>query len=153
MRSEVFSVIVPRAPVAQARPRFTRWGKVHAYDKQNLKKKAFIKDLFYQAVQKYKSLPQFEGPVELKLRFNIARPPAHFGTGRNNSRVLPSAPEYPTKSDVDNYTKFVMDCLNTRLFKDDRQVVSLTAEKRFSQVPSTEIEAREISINKDLERS
>lgn len=56
-----------------------------------------------------------------------------------------AAPDYPTRSDLDNYTKFVMDCLNKRLFREDRQVIFLSAEKRFSQRASEEIELREIS--------
>jgi len=141
----VYRAFIPLDPVPTARPRFTRTGKAHAYDKQSRKRRAFIKALAFCTPGE---LPFFEGPIQLNLTFNIARPKSHFRTGKNSDKLRDSAPPYPTKSDIDNYSKFVMDCLNGKLFKDDRQVVRLVAEKQFSPEPSTEIEIREVSIEK-----
>ena len=143
MEANNWRVTIPLPPVATARPRFTRAGGVHAYDKQSRSRRAFGKALQCCSVGE---LLYFHGPLELILLFNIPRPRSHYGKGKNSRKVLGSAPTYPSKSDVDNYTKFVMDCLNKRLFEDDRQVVRLVAEKRFSKDPSTEIEIREISL-------
>ena len=144
---EAFRVKIPLEPVPTARPRFTRSGKGHAYDPQSRQRRAFNKALLYCS-SGMEGLPLYHGPLEIHLKFNITRPKSHFRTGRNSALVKNSAPAYPNRSDVDNYSKFVMDCLNEKIFTDDRQVVRLVAEKRFSLEPSTEIEVREISIEK-----
>ena len=97
--------------------------------------------------KKYGEFPKLEGPVELNLMFHVARSKSHYGTGRNGDQVKQSAPAYPGRSDIDNYSKFVMDCLNKRAFEDDRQVVRLIAEKRFSKDPLIEIELKNVIIN------
>ena len=133
-------IIIPFIPVATARPRFyIRKGHIHSYDKQSSKKKAFASML--NLVMK-KQLVYFDGPVELELIFNIPRARSHFGTGKNRSKGKPSAPGYPTKSDIDNYCKFVMDGFSGIIWKDDRQVMKLTAEKRFADNGSIEVTVR-----------
>jgi len=50
-----------------------------------------------------------------------------------------------TKPDLDNYIKFYLDVLNGIAYDDDRQIVKLYGEKKYSQHPRVEITVKEIS--------
>ena len=136
-------ISIPYPPMATARPRsFVRGGKICVWDKQREQRDSFTMLLIAAVKKKYGRFPKLEGPVELNLMFHVPRGKTHYGTGKNSDTVKDSAPEYTTVSDIDNYSKFVMDCLNKRAFADDRQVVRLIAEKRFSKDPMIEIEVK-----------
>lgn len=44
-----------------------------------------------------------------------------------------------SRQDLDNFIKFSLDCMNGMFFGDDHQVVKLSAEKWYSDVPRWEI--------------
>lgn len=72
----------------------------------------------------------FEGPVSLRLSFQIARPKSHF----LKSGLRPTAPIYcEKKPDADNFAKAVMDCLTVLgIWRDDAQVCELIVIKKFA---------------------
>ena len=74
-----------------------------------------------------------EGPVAVRLRFWLARPASHYGTGRNKAVVKPSAPRRPAgRPDVDKLARAVLDGLTMGgAFADDSQVVDLQASKWY----------------------
>lgn len=117
-------------PIAKARPRFYRRGKhVGTYNSQE-----DLEDLWL-----LQAMPQIAkgtslGAMMLKLMFYMPRPKSHFGTGRNAKRLRPSAPYFHTKKpDLDNLTKFAMDCMNKLPgFPDDAHVVRLEAVKKYT---------------------
>lgn len=81
-----------------------------------------------------------DGPVEARLSFRFARPASHFGTGKNEGRLKPSAPEYHrVKPDIDKLTRAVLDALSGIVIRDDSRVVRLTASKDYGQ-PGASIE-------------
>ena len=45
----------------------------------------------------------------------------------------------PTKADIDNYIKSVLDGLNKKAFKDDRYVYAVLAEKEYSEEAGIEV--------------
>ena len=49
-----------------------------------------------------------------------------------------------TRPDIDNYIKFVMDCLNGLVYKDDSQVVDIYSNKLYATNPQTIIIIKEI---------
>jgi crossover junction endodeoxyribonuclease RusA len=71
------------------------------------------------------------GPVALTLTFEVARPKDHFGKAGNlldNRKAL-----RPTKKpDLDKMLRSVGDALTGICFRDDSQVVRITAVKRYS---------------------
>ena len=103
------------------------------------------------------TLPIFEEDeiLIMTIVFRLRRPRNHFignkaaagttegmsssvknddGTNQNfkiNSRMRPSAPHYtsPTRTDVDNLIKFVLDSMNKYLYEDDKQIMSIQATK------------------------
>lgn len=65
--------------------------------------------------------------VAVRLAIWIARPKAHYRTGRYADLLRPDAPRYPTNTntgDVDKLTRAVFDGLSGAAYDDDRQVVA-----------------------------
>jgi Holliday junction resolvase RusA-like endonuclease len=70
-------------------------------------------------------------PVAISMCFSLPRPKSHFGA----KGLKPSAPVHHSgKPDADNLAKLVMDQITKsgRIWKDDSQVVSLTAHKLWA---------------------
>ena len=91
------------------------------------------------------------GPVRLLVVLSFARPASHYGTGRNAAAVKPSAPIRPTSHAVGDLSKLVRaveDAItDSGLWRDDSQVVSLVAEKRYVvgvESPNTSITITEV---------
>jgi Holliday junction resolvase RusA-like endonuclease len=77
-------------------------------------------------------------PVDVRLMFFLPRPQGHYGTGKNANRLKPSAPATPTvHPDLDKLCRSVLDALTGIVFRDDKQVVSLTAAKLYSDGDSS----------------
>ena len=65
-------------------------------------------------------------PLTVSARFYIARPPSHYGSGRNADTLKATAIATTPRGDIDNYCKALLDALSTHAFTDDRQVVCLS---------------------------
>lgn len=78
----------------------------------------------------------YEGPVELRLGFDLLRPAGHMGTGRNAGTVRASAPCYPIVApDLDKLCRCIGDALtDAGIWRDDSQVVSLVSAKRYVEL-------------------
>lgn len=132
------SIIVKGQPIAQKRPRFGK-GRAYSIQKQDMHR--------WQQEVKPQIEKQHEGPLYVSIKFFIKRPKSHYRTGKNAHLLKDGAPEYPTSTpDLDNYVKWVMDCLNGIAYKDDAIVVSLLAGKYYAEMtkPCTMIDILEI---------
>ena len=130
-------ITIPGTPIAKKRPRFYRRGKhVGTYNDQVTEEGLFLLSLREQ----WRREP-ISGPMFVRLHFFFCRPKSHYGTGRNAERLKSAAPRYPSKKaqDVDNLAKFAMDCMNGVVYCDDRQVVTLSAAKRYGDDEKTVI--------------
>ena len=81
------------------------------------------------------NVEQFDGPVEVRLGFALARPQGHLLTGKKTmGLVSPSAPGWPAvKPDLDKLSRSILDsCTDAGLWRDDSQVVVLVAAKRYA---------------------
>ena len=70
-------------------------------------------------------------PMALSVVFRFKRPAAHIG----KKGLKPSAPQHCTsaqKGDIDKLQRSLLDALTGVLYDDDRQVVSITAHKRYT---------------------
>lgn len=136
MCEKKIEIKIPGNPISKKRPRFFRRGKnIGTYNAQETEEGMAALMIKSQ----WTGCP-LAGAVAVGMRFFVKRPKGHFGTGRNSVLLKPSAPEFPVqeRQDVDNMAKFYLDCMNGIVFGDDRQVVSLSAEKRYGE-PKTEI--------------
>lgn len=95
----------------------------------NRQSRSWIESLRAEAGQAFAG-ELLRGPVEVHAVFLYARPKSHFGTGRNQCLLKPSAPAQRTQSpDVDKTLRAALDGLTGIVYCDDRQVVRAVAEK------------------------
>lgn len=84
------------------------------------------------------------GAVGVRLTFLLPRPKTQFGSGKNASRILPSAPQRPDRMpDLDKLVRAILDALtDARVWNDDGQVVTAVCHKVYAgegQRPGVEI--------------
>jgi len=115
----MISIYFDISPQPKSRPRFASKGKrVYAYTDK--KTRVFEKDIKAMAVEQYKGAPLL-GPLKIEVTFFI-KPP------RTVKRSHPHV-----KPDIDNLLKSLMDPLNGIVYKDDAQVVTVVAHKRYRE--------------------
>jgi len=90
----------------------------------------------------------WSGPVGLALGFTFPRPASHF-LPANSRRAVPElrlgAPEYvATAPDLDKLYRAVLDALTGVLYLDDRQVVRLSGDKSYGDIPGVDVRARRL---------
>lgn len=110
-------------PRPQGRPRFARMGGfVKAYDPKGSRE--YKQTLAAQiAAQNPEYIP--EGAISLECEFIFARP-----------KSLPKkVVDHTRKPDLDNIIKALKDAMTGIVWKDDAQIVSLTARKEYGDVP------------------
>lgn len=126
-------------PQAQVRPRFSRVNNfMRVYDPQSSIKEGCR----WQIRSQFREAP-FPFPLSVDLIFYLPIPKAtskKLRTQMLNGLVTPMK-----KPDIDNLQKFILDCLNNLVFKDDAQVVEIKARKIYSTNPGTLIRIRSVS--------
>ena len=78
-----------------------------------------------------------EGPFRVTLAFRVTRPMGHY----NKVGVLPRFEDAtPCKRpDLDKLVRAVLDALTMRVWRDDGQVVQISASKRYSETAGVTI--------------
>jgi Holliday junction resolvase RusA-like endonuclease len=128
------TVTIRGNPIAKKRPRFVRRGKfVGTYNCQETEEGKFKWELLSQIGE----MKPLEVPIRLTCRFFMPIP----ASISNKKRALYEgcAVAHTKKPDLDNLIKFVKDCGNGVLWKDDSQIISITASKAYHPSPATEI--------------
>lgn len=129
MGNKPIYIEVPGNPISKKRPRFARIGKgVKTYNPSDSDEGRFLVSVFNQVGE----APLLKGPIHLSLTLIMKRPKGHYGTGRNEGMLKPSAPRYHTSTpDCDNLAKLVMDALNGYMWRDDAQVTKVSVWKKY----------------------
>lgn len=120
-------------PIAQKRPRFSYRG---VYDPQAIQKN----DCKFELRVQHRYKPYFTGPISMKITFFMPIPKS---TTKKKAKELLGSPHIK-KPDVDNLVKWVLDCSNNVLYKDDSIVYSLSVCKKYSDNPRTEFTISEV---------
>lgn len=129
-------------PVEQARPRATRMGKgIRLYDPKKVT--VFKRQLGMLAKQQMldRGLEPFDGPLEVRMEFY--RPVQTSISQKERARRLSGAHRPIVKPDLSNYIKALEDALNGIIWEDDNLIVSLQAEKFYSERPHLVVEINE----------
>lgn len=129
-------------PVEQARPRATRMGKgIRLYDPKKVT--IFKRQLGMLAKQQMldRGLEPYDGPLEVCMEFY--RPVQASISKKERSRRLSGVHRPTVKPDLSNYIKALEDGLNGILWVDDNLIVSLQAEKFYSERPHLVVEIKE----------
>lgn len=127
-------ITIPGKPIAKARPRFFRKGNfVGTYSSQETEEGKWM----LEAKQQVYIEKLMEGSIALYIIFAM---PVVKGWSKKKLRLLDETIVYHTKRpDLDNLVKFVKDCLNGIVWKDDSQICFLEAKKYYSLEPKTVI--------------
>lgn len=123
------------APIAKKRPRFFRRGNhVGTYNSQETEEGRFMQMLAMGLPAGWQPL---DCPVSVLVSFRM---PIPASASRKRCEAMVSGETRHTKRpDVDNLQKFLKDCCNGLIWRDDSQVFRVEAEKSYSLAPETRI--------------
>jgi Holliday junction resolvase RusA-like endonuclease len=142
-RAVAFTVYGKPQPAGSKRAFRTKRGGVAVTD-DNPKAKPWQTAVAETALEQWDG-SLLEGPLALRVIFYVARPKGHYGSGRNSAHVRPSAPPHPiTRPDTSKLVRAVEDALTGALWRDDAQVVTQTALKRYGTPERAEVWIGEI---------
>lgn len=131
-------ITIPGKPLGKQRPRVLKNGITYT-PKETVNYETFVKQLYFEQYNKDKP---FEGPVKMRI---VAYMPIPQSTSKVKKKNMMRGIIRPTKKpDVDNIIKIVADALNGLAYQDDKQIVSCTVEKVYSDVPRVQVEIREV---------
>lgn len=119
-------------PVPKGRPRFASIrGRVVAFTPK--KTRSYEADLSAIARAAMDGLPPMEGPLSMMVLVYLPIPKSW---SKKKQQLALSSKLMPTsRPDIDNYAKLAADALNTIVYHDDAQIVSLTVLKYYSSTP------------------
>lgn len=139
----MISFTVYGEPISQLRPRATTInGYVRMYDPQ---KSRDYKQYVRLVAVEHKPPKPLEGEIELVI--DVYRPIPKSMSKRKRQLALKGKIRPTTKPDIDNYVKAIKDALSGIIWKDDKQVVSLTVRKWYSDMPRVEIDIEEVGMS------
>lgn len=131
----MINLVIPGEPCAKGRPRFFN---NHAITpEKTVNYEVLVKELFI--INKNSKL---EGQLKAEIT-------AYYTIPQSKPKKVKAAMELneirPTKKpDLDNIQKIILDSLNGYAYKDDSQIVSIKADKYYSNEPRVEITISEL---------
>jgi len=121
---------IPGPPIGKQRARVCRSG--HAFTPaKTVNYEALVKQTF---AAKYPGFVPMPGPVRMILSIYLME------SKETQRKLKRGARLYPTiKPDISNVLKSIEDALNGLAYVDDKQIISVYAEKKYSLRPGVEI--------------
>jgi Holliday junction resolvase RusA-like endonuclease len=140
----VLAFTVRGLPVPQGSMRaFVRAGHA-AVTSDNPRLRSWRRDVTSAAAEAFAGRPPLAGPVKVALAFTLPRPSGHFG----RRGLLPSAPALPigARGDLDKLCRAILDAITgAGLWRDDGQVVALSAGKGYGDQPGVHVEIEDLA--------
>jgi len=128
MNGRTKKIIINQKPVAQPRARITRFV---SYDPSKDKKN-------WARIQIAEQIDEtLECPIEMEVTFYLQIPKSI--SKKKRKLMLSNELKHQKLGDLDNFLKFLCDSMNELVFKDDKQVWKVKAQKLYSETPRTEI--------------
>ena len=117
------------APVSKQRPRLGKGGCVYTPSKTKV---------FENIVAlSYGNRPSFDDKyIRIRLKFKFEVPKSYSKKKRLEAI---EGKIRPTKGDIDNYIKAVLDGLNKKAWEDDRHIIGILAEKEYANESCIEV--------------
>ncbi len=127
--------------VPQGRPRAAKVGnRVRVYDPS---KSSNYKNYVRLAAAENAPDKPLEGPLILSVKVYRSIPKS-FGKKKTFAAIAGEL-RPATKPDIDNYLKAIEDALNDLIWRDDGQIVGVSAEKFYAERPRVEITVTRVS--------
>lgn len=136
--NDPIELIVPGDPMGKQRPKFNRWTKSAHTPEKTLNYETYVKELYVN-----NRLPMLEGYIGIDITAFYKIPKSTSNKKRQqmlNNELLPDK-----KPDLDNVAKIICDALNAIAYLDDKQIVSLTVNKFYSEQPQVVVKLNQIN--------
>ena len=129
----VYGEVVPKG-----RPRFTRQGRTYTPKKTH----DYESEVSMMAKAAMGSSDPLETPVAVYVYVNLQIPKSY---SKKRTEACLRGSERPIKKtgDLDNMVKTILDGMNGIVYKDDSQIVSLHATKRYDTIASVHVCVKE----------
>lgn len=148
MKNEIITFFVPGIPATSGSKRAfvnPKTGKAIVAPDNPAKQNTWMSDVKYYAEKAFDGLPVKREPFMFVMTFIFTRPKGHYGTGRNEGKVKPSAPLRPTgRPDLTKLTRAAEDALAGVIWVNDSQVVGQTVCKQYGDRPGVAIAIKQI---------
>jgi Holliday junction resolvase RusA-like endonuclease len=129
---QIFTCTIPGDPVAQARPRATRFEKgIRLYDTTKV---ADYKSYAKLCIAQVKPAELFSDAVEMQIDVYVQKPKSW-----SKKRIYAE-----TKPDADNFCKLICDTCEGLVYTNDSRIVDLHVRKHLSDNPRVEIEIKAV---------
>lgn len=133
------TITIPGTPIAKKRPRFARRGNfVTTYNTQETEESRVL----WEIKQQHSGEPS-TSPIALNVAFLMPIPKST--SNKKAKQMLSGEIAHVKKPDLSNCLKFIEDVCNGILWKDDSQLMSVMAEKYYSDSPQTILKWEELS--------
>jgi Holliday junction resolvase RusA-like endonuclease len=141
-------IVIAGEPIVKKRPKFsTQHGFMRTYDPQEMDKrkaKGELSILLDRCQIDHDEMLEFQTlPLSVNLQYFIS-PFASDSIQIRNKKLWGIL--WEGRKDIDNYEKWSLDIANGILWADDKQIVKLQAEIKYSETPCTIIEVTAIKI-------
>lgn len=136
-----FKIEIPGKPLGKQRPKF---GKGFTYTpKKTVDYENYVKFIFQQ---KY-GQPNLTGQIKADIIVYFDVPQSASKTKKTEMLLNMIRPT--KKPDCDNIAKIILDSLNGIAYADDKQIISLSVEKYYSDTPKVCLILKEVTENED----
>jgi Holliday junction resolvase RusA-like endonuclease len=137
MSDDIIRFSVEGAPRGKGRPRTThRRNKVHIYT--DAKTQNYEDLVSFRAMMAMKGRKMLVGPVIMRMTAYYAIPKA---TSNKKALEMEEGFIVPCKKpDIDNLLKIIADGCNGIVYKDDAQIVTVLAKKRYAEEARVDVE-------------
>ena len=96
--------------------------------------RASVAQCAYEAWKPTKDVQILFGPLRVRFEFVFLRPKSHYGSGAKAGVVKASAPPFPAgRPDTTKLIRSTEDALTGILWRDDAQIVTQYATKRYGE--------------------
>lgn len=131
--------VVAGPPIGKGRPKAVRQGGfVRMYTPKLTVE--YETDVAFKASLVMGDMPVLETPVSMNI---VAHYPIPASWSKKKQQQALAGLVIPGKPDLDNVGKAILDALNGVVYVDDKQVVRLVMEKRYSFEPRIEVTVKE----------
>lgn len=130
----MLQVFIPGRPVPQGSKRWLPNGHMKEANEALRPWRATVTSWVLKTMLE-REVEKLEGPLIVSMSFAMKRPKGHYGTGKNEGTLKPSAPWYVKGvPDLDKLVRAVNDGItDAGLWNDDSQVVLLSADKHYAE--------------------
>lgn len=128
---------IPGKIQAKQRPRFN--GRYAYTPEKTVNYENWVKACY---LEKYNNKKALETRLEVYIRAYFEIPKS--ASKKKKQQMLENEISPTVKPDTDNIAKSILDSLNGIAYLDDKQVIRLTVEKWYAEVPSVSVVIKEV---------